>query len=373
MQPRTAAPREHLTASQVDALLTGPSLRVSPGLEVVDESGTVLEDVSDRLVAGSVSHSNYATIHGTCKLRLLAPPLAWQSARVRPFLTLTSQGVEARFDLGVYLTSTPRRQVDAAPETFEVEGYGLLSILDTLTGTTYRVAAGTNVVAAVQAILDDHGAGTPHFIEQDDEVLASDRIYPLDEETTWLRVVNDLLASIGYRGLFEDWTGRYRSEPYRAPASQAPEWVYGTDERTTILHPERAQEADYFDAPNRWVFVRQDPGDGVAEPSTPDVYEVTNQTDGPTSIGARGRTITRVEFLDVTSSAALVSRGDAVVAADKRLDATFDVVADPNPLHWHFDVVSLDDPEFGAPVKAVVQEWDLDLSGSKTSLTLRKV
>lgn len=371
MQPRTTAPREDLTADEVEALLTGDTLSMSAGLEIVDAQGVVLQDISDRLVGGEIAHNNYARIHSSCNLTI-EEGLDWASSRVRVYVILNSQVIEARFDLGVYLLSTPARRKGAVPETYDVEGYGLLTILDTPTGQVYRVPAGANIVDEVRTILDAHGAGTPHYLEPHDGTLSSDRIFPLDDETTWLGVVNDLLGKIGYRGLWEDWTGRFRSEPYRAPKNRATEWTYDNDVRTTILHEDREVESDYFDTPNNWVFIREDPASGeVSEPGTTDVYEVTNQNDGPTSISGRGG-IQRnaVHHLDVASAEALQARGDEIVDRDKRLDATYTLTTDPNPLHWHFDIVRLDD--FGGP-KTVAHEWTLDLAAQEMEVVLRKV
>lgn len=373
MQPRSAAPRTHLSTSQVEAILKGESVEVSAGMERVDASGTVLEDLSDALAGGTVSHNNYATIHSTCRL-LIQDTLDFGSARVRLFLTLKGQDEEARFDLGTYVLSTPARNVGEYPQTFDVEGYGVLTFLNTPAGMTYQVPAGANVVDEVRTILDTYGAGTPHFIEESSATLASARVWPLDEGTTWLHIVNDLLRSIGFRGLWEDWTGRFRSEPYSSPANRAVEWHYDADAATTILHEDGQVEADYFDTPNRWVFVRQDPAAAdISVPGSSDVYEVTNQSDGPTSIDARGFTRTAVHFLDAVDSAALQAQGDSIVDRDKRLDRTYRIATEANPLHWHFDVVTLHDTDLGSVPKLVSHEWTLDLGEGSMTHVLRQV
>lgn len=363
MQPLTDPPRDKLTADQVRTLIGATLLQVDVGCELLDADDTFLDDISaDLQPAGSlVDRRMYATVHGGCRLRL-SRQLDWGSQRLRPYMLLSDGHVSARFDLGVYLPSTPVRPIGETPETYDVEGYDKLEVLDTPVGKTVRVAAGTAVVAQVRTFLNDLGEPS-HSIESSDATLPSDRLWPLDERTTWLHVINDLLGTIGYRGLWCDWGGRYRSETYRRPADRAPEWVYGTDEATTIVGPSRRVVADFFDAPNRWVFIRNDPAQGVADPATTGVYEVVNQSDGPTSIDARGRTISKVELLDVASQAALVARGDQVVDTDKRIATDLRLETGPNPLHWHFDVVTYDDPALGGPVKAVSHAWTLPLDG----------
>lgn len=373
MQPRTAPPREGLTADQVEALISAPSVEVSAGLERVDARGVTVEDISDRLVGGRIRRNNYATIHGTAELELMGAPLEWGRDRVRPFMVLRSGDIEARFDLGVYFLSTPERTVGPRPETYRVECYDALLALRTLTGETVYIPEGTNVVQAVRDLLDEHAAGARFLIPYHEATLPSPRLWVVDEETTWLHVVNDLLGLIGYRGLWADWNGTLRSDVYRAPADSGVEWVYSADDVLTIVGEDRTVIADFFDAPNRWVFVRHSPADGTSEPEVAGVYEVINRADGPSSVEGRGRVITYVEFVDVVDDDALRARGDAVVDRDRHIDTGLTLRTEPNPLHWHFDVVTYHDAAMGVDVKAVSHEWELPLDGSQMTHRLRKV
>lgn len=138
MQPLTAPPREHLTEQQVRDLLTGDELTVKAGLELLDSRNQVVDDITDDLVGGTVKHEARDTVHGTCSLQIQRP-LAWGRDRVRVYLTLSNAAVEARFNLGVYVLTTPKDQRGETPQTFDVQGYDLLQPLLDPIGDTYVV------------------------------------------------------------------------------------------------------------------------------------------------------------------------------------------------------------------------------------------
>ena len=88
MQPLVVPPREDLTEALVLELLTGDGVGVAAGLDLLDETAQVVLDLTDALVEGEVSRSNYADVHGTCHLAVTSD-LDWGRARVRPYLTLS--------------------------------------------------------------------------------------------------------------------------------------------------------------------------------------------------------------------------------------------------------------------------------------------
>lgn len=138
MQQLTADPRADLTEDQVRELLTGAELEVAAGLELLDQRNRVVADISDDLAGGSVAHNGRASVHGTCKLQV-QQRLSWGRDRVRPYLVLSNAAVSARFNLGVYVLTTPVDQRGEDPVTFDVDGYDLLQPLGDVVGDTYVV------------------------------------------------------------------------------------------------------------------------------------------------------------------------------------------------------------------------------------------
>lgn len=148
MQPLTAPPREHLTEHQVRDLLTGDQVTVSTGLELLDSQNRFVADISaDLAVGGKVAHDGRAVVHGTCSLDIQRP-LAWGRDRVLVYMTLSNAAVSARFNLGVYVLTTPQDKRGETPSTFNVQGYDLLQPLLDPIGDTYVVIpeAGADVV-----------------------------------------------------------------------------------------------------------------------------------------------------------------------------------------------------------------------------------
>lgn len=367
MQPPTGGPRQGLTAAAVTALLRdSPSLHVAgAGLELLARDLTVLADISGQLAGGTVSRSSYADLHGSASLAIEST-LDWGSAIVRPYITLTDFVTTARFNLGAYYTPTPKTVLDEDPATYAVEALDILDGLSTPIGEAYTIAAGTGYLAAVETILIQQGF-TQYLIDQTaaGRVLPSARTWVLDENTTWLAAVNDLLASIGYWGIWSDWDGYLRVQAYVSPAARPPEFSYDVGAATSMLTPGTQIEHDFYRAPNRWVFWRSNGVDGAAPVEGNGLYTVVNQTDGPTSIEARGgRVISRAVPLDVADQPSLVTAGQRIVDDDLLIKTSVTVGVSPNPLHWHFDVVAIDDTRIAPPGgRAMVTKWTLPLDG----------
>src|SRR6266498_3300 len=244
-----------LSSAQVVSLIRDtPALEVSAGLELLDLGLNVLADLTDVFAGGSVSRASYATLHGTATLHV-AQTLDWGTAILRPYMILGDGVTSARFNLGAYLTSSPREVIGELPASHEVAGYDLLHWLNAPVGEAYSVDAGTGYLAAAEAILTTQGIVT-YQIDQTrgDAVLPAARIWPLDANTTWLNIVNDLTSAVGYQGIWSDWDGALRVGPYVNPADRATEWLYDVDPLTSMLGQQRVAVQDFFAAPNRWVF-----------------------------------------------------------------------------------------------------------------------
>ncbi len=379
MQHPTDSPRDHLTLDQVVSLIQdSASLEVDKGLELLNQALEVQMDLSDELAGGSVSRNSYADLHASAELAL-STALDWQTAIVRPYVTLSDGAVSARFNLGAYYTSTPTQSVKTAPRVHEVTGYDILHRLHDTVGDAYSVAAGASYLAEIEAILQAQGF-TKYIIDQHAAaaVLPSNRVWALDESIKWVSIVNDLISSIGYQGIWSDWNGYLRVQPYVTPRDRSAEWAYRADDpAVSMLTPEREVTKDYYDAPNRWVAVISNSwtttdSEGNEVEITPTenngIWTYVNQTQGPTSVEARdGRTITRVLSIDAADQTALVAAAQASIDADLRLSTSYQVGTAPNPLHWHFDRVVLHDPELAQLRDVMVTSWSLDLNGGDMS------
>ena len=352
----------------------GNGLTITPGLELLDSTNAVVSDISSLLAGGTVERQNYANVHGLCKLDIEGA-LAWGKDRVRPYMTLANNGISARFNLGVFVLTTPDAVRGESPIIYSVSGFDLLFLLQAGPCDTYVVTAGTTYLAAVQAVLTASGVGASLQLDGtlQSTTLPDSMVWALAPGTdvSWLRIINDLLAAINYRGLWADENGTFRSAPYLAPASRPIEWTFDTSDKTTnIVGETRTLASDVWGSHNWWRFVRTpmtvQPVEGAG------IYTVTNASNGRTSVSALGRTVRApIQFLAAADQASLVAQGDRFVASEQSISRTFTISVDPLPIAGHFDIVQFNDD--GDSDRCQVTSWVIDLSGAQAQWTLEAV
>jgi hypothetical protein len=375
MQAPTAPPRDGLTAAQVTALIVAaPGITVDFGADLIGMDLLAVDDLSDDLVGGGVERHGYNTLHGSASLAI-SRELDWGAAIVRLWMTISDGQVSARFNLGAYFTSTPARPMADSPPTFAVACYDILQILDDPVGDAYSVDAGAGYLAAVEDILVGRGV-QGYLIDQAAaaKVLPNARTWAMTDTLTWLTIVNDLLSSIGYQGMWSDWDGKLRAQPYQTPSARTSEWTYTADPLLSIHGPDGDVAADFYSTPNRWVFYRSSQTDGAAPVEGDGIYTFINSDTGKTSVAGRGgRVVSRVVGVDAADQASLVSRAQETIDADMQIGTTVTTPSGPNPLHWHFDRVSVDDPAIGPTAEYLSTDWTLALDTGDMSHVWRSL
>jgi hypothetical protein len=377
MQNLTEPPRNAFTADAIRALLTANAVKYSAGLELLDTSNNFVSDISDQLESGEIDRQNFATIHGTCKL-VITQALVWGKDRVRPYMTVTDleSGLSARFNLGVFVMTTPASAQGEDPVHYSVSGFDLLFLLQSGPEDTYVVTSGTAYLAAVQAVLTASGIGATINLDSTLSAtpLASTMVWAVAPgvSASWLTIINDLLGSINYRGLWADENGILGSGPYMNPSTRPIEWTFDTSNKSTnIIAPTRTLTSDVFGSHNWFRFVR-----------TPITFQPTNgngmytvddpNPTGRTSQAAMGRRIKApLQFLTAADQTSLVAQGDAIVAADQAISRSFDVAIDSFPIAGHFDIVQFNDA--GNSDKCQVTAWVIPLDGTPGKWTLESV
>jgi hypothetical protein len=369
MVPLIAPPRDTMTVDEVTALLRdSPDVEIGAGVELIDMNLDILDDsIATDLNGGTVQRDSYATLHGSAVLDI-GRTLDWGSALVRPYATY--DGV--RFDLGAYFTSVGEGSSDDAT-LHGVQCHDILLALANRVGSSYSVAAGTAVLAKVEEILISQGF-SQYAIDatRADAVTPAGRSWMLDDNTTWLTIVNDLLASVGYAGIWSDWRGRLRCEPYVAPRDRGAEWIYyGYGDRSQLARTKRITN-DLFDRPNKWIAYRQNNIGGTAPVEGDGVYTLTNETIGPTSFEARGRWITApLIMVDAVDQAALIAAAQTRREADMAVVEQIAVeVWHPMPVHWMFDRCTVLDPDYLGIREVVTTKWTLPLAPSSANMQL---
>jgi hypothetical protein len=363
VQPLVTPIRAHLTEAQVVSLIQDtPAITLGAGMELVTLDLAVIEDISADLAGGTVRRNSYADLHASGTFRITRD-LDWGAALIRPYVTVSDGSITARFNLGVYHTNTPKNDASESPPTFDVEGYDLLLRLSKAAGEAYAINAGDVYLDRILEILADLGY-TRILVDQSAAatVAPTSRVWAFADNYTWLTIVNDMLASIGYAGIWSDWDGYLRLDASVLPQHRSIEWTYTDDPDTTMLAPRRDVEFDFFDAPNKWVFFRSNDVESSAPVEGNGIYTYLNQSVGPTSVDARGGLVVpRVEGVDAADHAALVVQAQAAIQADMDVPTLVNVDVAPNPLHWHFDRLYVQDA--GGLPGAHVQctEWSFTL------------
>jgi hypothetical protein len=348
------------TRALVEALDVTPTLLV----ELLDADETFLADITDDVTSLVMTHNINRTIHGSMTFTV-SRQLVWGRQRIRPTLTLTSEslGLSNSWVMGVWCPATPDRQLGETPETYSVTALDKLARLDRPAGRSYSLPAGSDVLVDVERIITVE-IGEPHILldtPTGSTVTTNDMVWPPD--ANWLKIVNEQLAAIGFRGVDCDRTGWYRSGPYVLPANRPIVWTFDADDELgSVVYPDRVVKVD--EVPNSWTFIASNWPTPPVE--TNGIYTYTNTSDGPSSIdalggGQLGVRPAAVRSLQAVDQAALVAQGDSI-AADARLALTHMTVATGQvPDIWHLSVVEHIDSALGATAKWAVQQWDLDL------------
>lgn len=371
--------RNGYTRDQMVGALHAAKRRVAFRYELLDSDDQHRRWLAQHVQRGEVTHNSLATIHRTCRITMREPSdIDWARDRIRPWMRLrmpdiardtahdtTQEPVD--WPLGVFLPSTPTRAVDEhGRQLRDVEGYDKVQILeDHAIENSWHVAAGTNVIAAVKAVLDQAGITRRELTPTDE--TTSEEEWPVG--TTLLRIANDLLDAANYTPVFFDGDGRAVCRPSRALSSKPTEYTYADDELSVVTQ-EGERTFDLFDVPNRWILIVSEPD---REPLT---ATFTNDApDSPTSTVARGRVIADVrEDERATSQGALNSKAQRIAEKASQVYDIVDVDTALMPHHEHADVVRLEHAALGAADRYVEHKWSMRLeAGGQMSHRLRRV
>jgi hypothetical protein len=376
VQPTTDGPRGSFTPAQVKYLVEqSSSFDTTLGMELLDQDLNVLADISDALAAATVTRDSFANIHASLSFTI-DQPLDWGNAIIRPYMTFTGATsatdpiVTMMFYLGCYVSDTPEEDLSADVSEFSATGYDIVSLLDDPVGDGYSLDAGSSPLAEVENILMQRGF-SQYIIDQDQAaaVLGSAKTYTIDDNVTWLTIVNDLLNTVGYAGIWSDWNGVLRAQVYTQPGDRSPEWTMTDDPAVTLLSERRKRQRDFYSTPNHWVFYRNTSTEND-QPSNANGfrYEYTNQSDGVTSVDARGgRVITKVVGVDATDNTSVIQQALQTIDADMLVPVTISIDTAPFPLAWHMDRIQVSDAGLGAQLQVLASSWSLNLDGSDMS------
>lgn len=375
MQPLA---RDGYSADEVRRALTAFDQTWDFGVEVLDPSLAVVEDISGDVTECTVSRRCFDTVHGQIDM-LVSRPLRWGRDRVRPYVLLSSDEAavaRVRFDMGVYIPQSPRSVLSEIPVAYRVSGWDQISLLQYYATESWAVAGGDNVLDQVRAVIAAAGVTAPVVLASDkaDAVVPSGgKVWPLvrtqsaggpdDEQSEtsyrWITIVNDLLTMVGYVGLYAGPSGTLRSEPATRAIDRPIDWDFDMSSPLRIVS-DRTAEWDVWDAYNRWVFYQSgidgEPVEGVSQ------VTVDNLDVGPASQLALGVRQAAPQAIDAASYASLVTAARATADAAIAGTRTVSTTCSKMPVLWHRDTCLFSDAAAGANRWRIVgQSWRVAL------------
>lgn len=198
-------------------------------------------------------------------------PSNWLKARLRPYLIQDNK----EFPLGEYVFTEVNHNTDKNGLLYwKLKGMDLGRIVQQ-SKTEYRVNynAGSKYTDIVQEILISLGFSRIITI-QSKSVLTNDRA-DWEMGTSWLKIINTLLAEINYQSLWFDMEGNARIEPLKSVDNGTIDHTYMQNELSELKMPAETN-SNIFKTYN--VFMAM-----VSSPEYPEPLVATSVNDSPTS------------------------------------------------------------------------------------------
>lgn len=363
--------RDGLSVDEVKRILTARVVTPRFGAEIIKPDLTVVEDISDFLTGGSITRDMKGPVHSTCDVEITRE-LAWGKDRIRLYVILSDGTNQVRFNLGVYLLTTPTRPHGQTPTTFKVKGYDPIYHLTRLVGDSRATPAGMTIAEAFDQIVTDSGVGMPVRIDSDaaDLALPQATVWPSmavgsGQSPTWIRMLTDLTGAIGARPPWVNADGELRTGLYRPDSERPTEYDFTpADLATGVVEPEYTTTADVWGQKNRWWFFMNRSSSALIDGIT--LYRRDNLDIGLSSQLSIGLNPAQPQGLDVVSYDALVREGNRI--SDSQIRATETIEADLGtfPALWHEDIAMWEDAQGRRKVKGTWWTMPLGVGPVKT-------
>ncbi|MGN8024689.1 hypothetical protein [Microbacterium sp. 22242] len=212
-----------------------------------------------------------------------------ETVRIRPVCVIDGL---PEIPLSVFLVTAAPEEWSATGRVWALELLDRCTVLDQdKTAATFSVAAGTQILTAVQSVIASAG----EQITVDASVTtatSAGMVWPAG--TTKLTIVNDLLDAGGFNALWVDGYGAFQATKYVLPADRGTTYEMLNmprelvDGETSIYQPEWTRDRDQFGIPNRVIAVQN--AGGADSTALVGQWDNTDPT-SPYSYPSRGRWI----------------------------------------------------------------------------------
>lgn len=238
----------------------------------------------------------------------------WLADEVKP--VLIRDDIES--PLGVLMPAQVVPKETRGEETLEVQAFDRCwRVRDNKVEGALYLSAGTAYLDAVEQLLTSSGIAT--IIKTPSEaVLAEDR-QDWETGTSYLKIVNDLLAEINYKQLWFNAQGFAILEPASTPTSENIQHVFTNQkpdprnpkevEAIRVL-PQISRKTDIYQAPNVFLCICSNADKSAGMKATAE----NNNPQSPLSIMRRGRRIVKeVKVDNIESQSALQAYADRLL------------------------------------------------------------
>jgi len=209
------------------------ALRMTPRLFRATHLNEQLEELTDHVISADVTMDPDRAIKWTLKARMTGEGYA-KLTPYNDFLAPTLRvdypdGTSREGQLGLFVVKPSPATHTELTTTVDLNGEDSTSLLALQGfGAPYTVLAGTNVTSTVNTILTGAGFGpNRRTIPASARTMQVDTTW--DEKQTKLKVVNELLRSIGYYTLGADNDGTLTTFPYRDLKRTQPAKTYAAN------------------------------------------------------------------------------------------------------------------------------------------------
>lgn len=285
-------------------------------VEVVDRQGQSLGRL-DGVVGGQIDENVEAIIAGGGFLEVddLDQDIDWLNARLQPWWEVEGYGA---WPLGVFLASVPERNSRDGLGAWYVDLSDKTQVLlEDEVPESFSLPAGAVVTDEVKAVILSTGEPASSLAVTDSaETLTDGMVW--EPGTTKLRIVNDLLAAIGYFAIRCNGWGQFVAEPYVRPQDRSVSWAF--EDGPEAMHEDSlTRREDLASVPNR--FILNSIGSGNAEALQAVAEDTTSER---FSYAARGnRWISRTEMeIEATSQEVLDAKAAHRLAEAQSVSAT---------------------------------------------------
>lgn len=297
----------------------------------------------------------------------------WLADEIKPVLIMNGE----INPLGVLMPSTVTPKEERGEETVELQAYDRCwRVRDYKMEGALYLTAGTAYLDAVEQLLTASGIAT--IIKTPSEATITEDRQDWETGTSYLTVVNDLLAEINYKPLWFNASGFAILEPASTPTAENIQHIFTSrkpdprnrkEVEAVRLLPQISRKTDIYEAPNVFLCICSNADKDAGMKATAE----NNNPQSPLSTMRRGRRIVKeVRVNNIESQTELQAYADRLLYESMR---TGEVINAETMLQSGFGVDDVTAIKYGETLGICVEEaWTMQLTpGGTMSHELKKV